>query len=126
MTSTASISPQRPASCPCCSQPVRVPTLEIIVNLHSLTPLEARVLGAIWRGRGMPVVADRLFDAIYLDDPDGGPPPTQQYLALKVALSHIRRKLRGSGISIEHEGYKLGWKLAFGSAYETVEWGSRR
>ncbi len=118
--------PSQSLSCPCCSQPVRVPTIEIVVDHYGLTPLEATILGAIWRGRGMPVMAERIFDEIYRDDPDGGPSPSKMYLALKVALHHARRKLEGSGITIECQGYRRGWRLVFGDAFDAVEWLRRR
>lgn len=103
-----------PIKCPCCQSPVDVPSLEIVIDHYGLTPLEARVLGAIWRGKGMPVMAERVFDAMYADDPDGGPSPSKMYLAFKVALCHLRKKLRGSGISIENVGYRRGYRLNIG------------
>lgn len=103
-----------PIECPCCKQPVSVPTLEIIVDHYGLTPLEARVLGAIWRGRGMPVMTERVFDAMYIDDPDGGPTPSKMYLAFKVALCHLRKKIEGSGVDVINVGYRRGYRLSIG------------
>lgn len=103
-----------PIECPCCKQPVSVPTLEIIVDHYGLTPLEARVLGAIWRGRGMPVMTERVFDAMYIDDPDGGPTPSKMYLAFKVALCHLRKKIEGSGVDVVNVGYRRGYRLSIG------------
>lgn len=101
-------------NCPCCRQKVSVPTLEIVIDHYGLTPLEARVLGAVWRGRGMPVMTERVFDAMYVDDPNGGPTPQKMYCAFKVALCHLRAKLEGSGISIENVGYRRGYRLVIG------------
>ena len=100
-----------PIPCPCCSQAVSVPTLEIVIDRFGLTPLEGRILTAIWKGRGMPVMTNRIFDSMYADDPDGGPENTKMYSALKVALCHAREKLAGSGIGIENVGYRLGYRL---------------
>lgn len=103
-----------PIPCPCCKQEVRVPTLEIVCDHYKLTPLEARILGAIWRGKGLPVKTDRIFDAMYIDDPDGGPHPNRMYSAFKVALCHLRDRLEGSGISVENAGYRMGYRLVLG------------
>lgn len=100
--------------CPCCRQPVGVPTLEIIVDHYRVSPQEARILGAIWKGRGLPVPTTRIFDAMYVDDPDGGPSPTRMYSAFKVALSHLRSRLQGSGVSIENAGYGRGYRIVMG------------
>lgn len=100
--------------CPCCRQPVRVPTLEIVVDRYRVTPLEARILEAVWRGKGLPVMPERIFDAMYADDPDGGPTPTKMYLAFKVGLCHLRKKLAGSGVDIENVGYRRGYRLVLG------------
>ncbi|QND53441.1 hypothetical protein HB779_17265 [Phyllobacterium sp. 628] len=103
-----------PINCPCCKQAVHVPTLEIVVDHYKVTPLEARILGAVWKGKGMPVQTERIFDAMYIDDPDGGPTPTKMYLAFKVGLCHLRAKLQGSGINVENVGYRRGYRLVLG------------
>ncbi|MFS8147971.1 hypothetical protein [Rhizobium sp. BR 249] len=100
-----------PINCPCCKQPVAAPTLEIVVDRYDVTPLQARILGAVWRGKGMPVQTERIFDAMYVDDADGGPSPTRMYAAFKVALCHLRTRLEGSGIGIENVGYRQGYRL---------------
>ena len=101
-------------ACPCCKQPVRVPSLEIVVDHYGVTPLEARILGAVWKGKGMPVQTERIFDAMYEDDADGGPSPPRMYQAIKVALCHMRARLKGSGVSIENVGYRRGYRLVLG------------
>lgn len=103
-----------PINCPCCQQRVTVPTLEIVIDRYSVTPLEARILGAVWKGKGMPVMTERIFDAMYADDPDGGPSPTRMYAAFKVALCHLRARLAGSGITVENVGYRQGYRLILG------------
>ncbi len=105
-----------PIDCPLCKQPVRVPTLEIVTDHYRVTPLEAKILSAVWRGRGLPVSTERIFDSMYADDPDGGPSPTRMYAAFKVSLCHLRKRLEGSGISIINAGYRRGYRLVFGDA----------
>lgn len=103
-----------PIDCPCCKQPVHVPSLDIVIDHYRIRPFEARILSAIWRGNGMPVMPERIFDAMYADDPDGGPTPTRMYAAFKVALCRLRARLDGSGISIENVGYRQGYRLVLG------------
>lgn len=100
--------------CPCCKQPVRVPSLEIVIDHYGVTPLEARILGAIWKGKGLPVQTEKIFDAMYWDDADGGPSPPRMYAAFKVALCHLRDRLEGSGVSIVNVGYRRGYRLVLG------------
>lgn len=103
-----------PIDCPCCKQPVRVPSLEIVIDHYKVTPLEARILGAVWKGRGLPVQTEKIFDAMYWDDADGGPSPPRMYAAFKVALCHLRARLEGSGVSVENVGYRRGYRLVLG------------
>lgn len=103
-----------PIPCPCCAQPVNVPTLEIVIMHCKLTQLEARILRVIWKARGSPVHVERVFDAMYEDDPDGGPPYKKMYDAFKVALCHLRAKLKGTGIGIANYGYRRGYRLTIG------------
>ena len=104
----------QPIPCPCCSQKVDAPSLKIVIDHYGVTPLQARILGAVWKGKGHPVQTERIFDAMYVDDPDGGPTPTKMYLAFKVALCHLRKKLEGSGVGVESVGYRAGYRLVLG------------
>jgi hypothetical protein len=103
-----------PIACPCCKQQVAVPSLEMVIYHYNVTPLEARILEAIWKGKGLPVMAERIFDAMYYDDENGGPSQSRMYAALKVLLSRLRGRLEGSGISIENVGYRRGYRLVLG------------
>lgn len=103
-----------PIDCPLCGQPVRVPTLEIVVDHYGVTPLESRILGAVWHGRGLPVSTERIFERMYADDPDGGPSPPRMYATFKVELCRLRKRLAGSGIGVENVGYRQGYRLVFG------------
>ena len=101
----------RPIECPCCRQSVSAPSLDIVISNYGVRPLEAKVLRAIWNGKGMPVQTERVFDAMYEDDPDGGPSYASMYSAFKVALCRLRGRLAGSGIGIETVGYRRGYRL---------------
>ena len=103
-----------PIRCPCCFQEVWRPTLDAVADLASLQPMERKVLSAIWAGGGMPVDNERIFQAMYEDDADGGPEPAKMYSALKVALSYMRTKLRGTGVGVETMGYRGGYRLVLG------------
>lgn len=98
-------------ACPCCQRRVEAPSLDIIVDHYDIPPLQACILAAVWKGKGMPVPTERIFDAMYADDPDGGPSPTAMYRAFKVALCHLRKRLEGSGVTVENCGYRMGYRL---------------
>lgn len=104
----------KPIPCPCCRQWVRAPTLELIIHHYQLSNQQAAILKAIWKGRGYPVQTERIFDAMYADDPNGGPSPSKMYSAFKIALHHLRNRLQGSGIMIENVGYRQGYRLTIG------------
>jgi len=105
---------REPITCPCCFQEVWRPTLDAVADMAGLQPMEKKVLSAIWAGAGMPVDNERIFLAMYQDDADGGPEPAQMYSALKVALSYMRGKLRGTGVGVENCGYRNGYRLVLG------------
>jgi DNA-binding response OmpR family regulator len=100
--------------CPCCNQPVSTPTVDVVIDRFGITDREARILRAIWRGGGRPVKTERIYQAMYEDDPSGGPGPEKMYLSFKVALCHIRKKLLNSGISIVTVGYRKGYAIRIG------------
>jgi hypothetical protein len=107
----APLAVSKPLLCPCCKQPVSAPQPEIVIDHYGLTPMEGRIFTTVWKGKGLPVVTERIFTAMYIDDPDGGPSPDRMYLAFKVALCHLRQKLEGSGIGIANVGYRRGYRL---------------
>lgn len=100
-----------PIACPCCRQTVRVPNVDLVIDVFGLTPMEGSVLRAIWRGNGQAVMPSRIFDLMYQGDPDGGPGQQLMYKAFKVALCRLRSKLKASGISVENLGYRQGYRL---------------
>lgn len=103
-----------PIECPCCRRPVNVPALDIVIDHYKVPTCEQRVLRAVWNGKGHPVQTERIFDAMYADDPDGGPSPDAMYRAFKALLHNVRVRLAGSGITIENVGYRQGYRLVIG------------
>jgi DNA-binding response OmpR family regulator len=101
-------------NCPCCGSGVQVMTADLATQVYGITEQQARILRAIWSGKGKPVHMERVFSEMYADDPDGGPTQEKMYLAFKVAMSHLRTKLEGSGISVETVGYRQGYRLILG------------
>ena len=93
---------------------MNVPTLDIVVDHYKVPTCEQRVLRAVWNGKGHPVQTERIFDAMYADDPDGGPSPDAMYRAFKALLHNVRVRLAGSGITIENVGYRQGYRLVIG------------
>lgn len=105
-----------PIPCPCCGSPMAVPTLEVVCFTYELSPFQSRILGAVWRGCGLPVQAEKIFDVMYADDPDGGPETPKMYAAFKEALHRLRAKLEGSGVGVVNAGYRRGYRLVMGVA----------
>jgi hypothetical protein len=104
--------PVHPIKCPCCKQPVRVPTLEIVIDHYRASPQEARILTAIWRGSGRSVPTAQIYEVMRLGHTGERPPPSDMYIAFKVALCHLRKKIAGSGITIENVGYGQGYRIS--------------
>lgn len=97
--------------CPMCGQIVNAPSVEMIIEHFKIPKMEARVLTAIWEGEGKPVLAQKIFDAMYEDDIDGGPADGTMYNAFKLCLFKLRRRLEGIGIVIVNAGYGRGYRL---------------
>lgn len=99
-------------ACPICERHVGAPSFSEAVSAYGFTGHEVHVLETIWRGRGLPVQTERIFDAMYADDADGGPSQSKMYQAFKIALRSLRERLEGSGISISNVGYRRGLRLS--------------
>lgn len=102
--------PER-VDCPTCGHHAAAPSLGGVMLVCELTPKQARILGAVWRGRGQPVHYEQIVAALYEDDPDGGPSHDLAYKAMKVGIHHLRKRLEGSGVGIESAGYGKGYRL---------------
>lgn len=113
-TPTMPCAPQVSASicaCPCCGGHVDAPTVDAVIVGCSLRPLEASLLHAVWRGNGHPVRTEQIFDAMYADDPDGGPSVSSMYAAFWRTLHRLRDRISGSGIAVESAGNGRGLRL---------------
>jgi hypothetical protein len=95
---------------PCCKRPVQAPTLEIVVDHCKLPPLQARILGAIWRGKGHPVQKEMILAAM----DRCGNVKSHTYDDMKIALHHLRKRLKSAGITIPNVGYARGYRIVFG------------
>ena len=81
------------------------------VLLHDLPASSAAVLETVWAARGLPVTAMTLFDAIYADDPDGGPSQARMYRDLREAVANLNDTLERSGAIVLYDGRAKGWRL---------------
>lgn len=100
----------QPIPCPCCGHEVDVPALDVVIQYYSIPRVSAQILRAVWSGKGKFVPSERIFDAMYEDDPTGGPSVSKMYNAMKIGVWRLRNCLEGSGIEIEHvrgRGYRL-------------------
>ena len=97
--------------CPCCHAPVVVPSLDEVIADRGISRVGEYILRAVWAGRGHPVQTERIFDAMYVDDPNGGPSPTRMYAAFRLALTDLGERLQGSGVAVEPVGFREGWRL---------------
>lgn len=100
-------------NCPCCDQVVAAPSLDQLVADRNISGHDEAILRVVWCGDGMPVRTERIFDAMYADDPDGGPSPQQIYRDFKIALSRLRDRIEGSGVAIQNAGFRCGFRLTF-------------
>ncbi|OYR09209.1 hypothetical protein CEV33_2938 [Brucella grignonensis] len=85
-----------------CKSPVGVLGLDELLASHGITGHAAAILCAVWSGRGSGITAERIFDAMYADDPEGGPAVTTIYRYLWAGLGDLDRLLAGSGVRISY------------------------
>lgn len=103
-----------PKPCPCCGQCVRVPTVKFLVLACRMQPLMQRILRVIWKGHGQPVLMPAILNAICAArDKNLSATDQKLYLSFKVALHHLRNKMRGSGVSVDNVGYGHGYRIVF-------------
>ena len=99
-----------PIPCPCCRQPVHAPSLDIVIDHLRVPPMQARILGAIWKGKGEPVQTEMIMAAM----DRGGYGRPRSYDDFKIALCHLRKRMKGAGIAISNAGYARGYRIVFG------------
>lgn len=105
--------------CPCCRQQVTGPSLSVVIELIGPLTMEARVLAALWAGRGFPVSSEELFDAMYADDPNGGLSTTQMYCQLRLAVCNLKIALPRSGMTVAKvKSRPGGYKLRIGQTVQ--------
>ncbi|NJL06837.1 MAG: hypothetical protein HC900_00175 [Methylacidiphilales bacterium] len=102
------------AVCPCCRSRVPVLPLAALISGLLLPPQQATILSMVWAANGRPIIAERIIDALYADDPDGGPSPAKAYAFFKTQLSLLRGRLKGFGVSIETAPGNRGYWLKLG------------
>ena len=66
--------------------------------------MQAKILKAIWDGKGFPVTHAKIQNAMYEDDVNGGPSEFVMYNSMKARISEMRVKLREFGINIIADG----------------------
>lgn len=86
-----------------------------MISARNISGHAAAVLEAVWHGKGMPVPTERLFDAMYADDPDGGPSPGSMYAALRKAIDGLNGQLNDCGVSVVGVGFRQGHRLVLRS-----------
>ncbi|QYA11710.1 helix-turn-helix domain-containing protein [Rhizobium sp. AB2/73] len=107
--------------CSCCGSEVNNPSLLLVIDEIGLSKQEGRLLEVVWRANGNPVMPERALASMYADDPNGGPEPGRKgYLAFKVTLCHLRKKLRDYGVWIENIGYRQGYRLVLDRSIKFV------
>jgi hypothetical protein len=92
---------------------VQLPSLEIVVDHLRVPPLQTRILGAIWKGKGHPVQTEMILAAM---DRGIDVRPAHTYDEMKIALHHLRKRLMSTGITIESVGYRRGYRLVVNEA----------
>lgn len=100
--------------CPCCEQTIRAHSLEALVDELDLTPHEESILRAVWERNGHAVTTAAILDAMFAEDPTGGPTLSQMYRAFNKALRSLRKRLEGTSIAVESAGYRQGYVLRIG------------
>jgi hypothetical protein len=102
--------------CPLCGHSIRSLSVRDVITTIELTEHEEHVLETVWQGKGLPVPTERLFDAMWSNDPAGGLHPTRMYAHLHKAMNGLEKKLEGTGISIKSAGRHKGLRLQLTSA----------
>ncbi|WP_225706981.1 hypothetical protein [Bradyrhizobium cenepequi] len=72
--------------------------------------MEARILGAIWKGKGQPVQTEVILDAM----DRGIDTKSHTYDDMKITLHDLRKRLKSVGITIPNVGYARGYRIVFG------------
>lgn len=87
-------------ACPMCRAAVPTRDLDELFDMPGMTDHARAVLGAVWEAKGRAITSTELFDAMYVDDPDGGPSVTRCYSDLRQAAKVLDDALAGSGVAV--------------------------
>ena len=98
-------------ACPCCASETEAVSPDVLAQTLNLEPIDVAILHAVWNGRGLPVMTAKIFDAMFEDDPDGGPSPSRMYARFHDGMERLTARLSGSGVYIDKAGYREGYRL---------------
>lgn len=98
-------------ACPCCGGDIAEPSVEVMVDVYRLPPQQEIILRTAWKAKGHPVPTIRFIDAMYADDPNGGPSEGTARRYFKTQLCLLRARIEPSGVRIETLGYGRGYRL---------------
>lgn len=104
------------AHCPCCGQvwPAdrsKAHAERVLASLTFAGPVQTRIIEHLTKNFGSWVHRKRLIDAVYHDDPDGGPDDANNCIA--VTVNRIRHLIKPLGLVIDGEawrGSRLRWR----------------
>ena len=103
-----------PVLCPFCSAGVASHNhAEAVAVQVAMLPSEQRAFKRLWNAHGAWVPRQRLLDAIYADDVDGGP-DDQRSLddMIYTTMTGIRNRLRATAYSVESRRGPFGlWRV---------------
>ncbi|PZX39379.1 hypothetical protein LY56_02912 [Roseinatronobacter thiooxidans] len=103
--------PAEPIVCPMCNARAGAATIDRLVQSSNVTGMPEAVLRAVWASAGRTVTTLDLFDAMYVDDPDGGPSQARMYEDLHDAINVVNVSLAGK-VRIVPKGVGRGrWRL---------------
>lgn len=94
-------------TCPCCGQKL-VSAYDQIAEDARLTPGQARLFLAVASGHGNAVSWDKIIDAIYWDDVEGGPLNARR--VVRVTRVYANKKLARFGFAIT-KVFAIGYRL---------------
>jgi hypothetical protein len=104
-------------TCPCCGQLVTeaVRDPKVVLALVHLSPLQRRIADVLARRFGRWCTPAVLADAVYADDPDGGPEHAR--IAIAVHTGFLRKRLEKTPLDIEGlrgaaGGRRMVWRTA--------------
>lgn len=91
-----------PCPCPTCGQPMNAPRVPLeALRLVEFGKRKRRLVAALADAYPRAVNGAALLDAVYGDDPNGGPEAAD--MALRVLVSQLRKKLVPMGWTIPHQ-----------------------